>query len=55
MSLHEQHMAIVDSATEYTIVTLMPSVEDLGISELETKLQALLPDLGITIQKDAVL
>lgn len=36
-----------------TIVTL--TAEELGLSALETQLQTLLPDHGITVQKDAVL
>ena len=105
MSLHEQHMAIVDSAAEYVdveglrilaprgvyhphkwsstrfllsalpevhglnvleigggsgalqperwVTIVVPAADTFDLSEMEAQLQNLLPDHGITIQKDA--
>ena len=76
MSLHEQHIAIVDSATEplppiltealpltlqdayeiqpgHWVTIVVPAADTFDLSEMEAQLQNLLPDYGITIQKDA--
>ena len=36
-----------------TIVTQTASAGEIGLCELETQLQTLLPDHGVTVQKDA--
>jgi hypothetical protein len=57
MSLHEQHVAMIDSAAEYTDVEGLRILVPRGVyhprREIEAQLQRLLPDYGITIQKDA--